>query len=86
VATAAPLCQDSYPDASHTPGKQLLFKIDGGPGRLDMPMLAESRSVEVFLFPVAQNTMQIKQEIDQNYCEFKNLLQKHLQQLMNKKS
>jgi hypothetical protein len=59
-----------YPNASDTPGKRWLFRIDGGPGRLDMPMLAELRSLGVDLFPGAQNTMQITQETDQNYGEF----------------
>jgi hypothetical protein len=56
-----------YPDVADTPGKRLLFKIDGGPGRLDISMLAELRSLGVYLFPGVQNTTQITQETDQNY-------------------
>jgi hypothetical protein len=48
-----------------------------------MPMLAELRSLGVYLFPGVQNTTQITQETDQNYGEFKSLLRKHIQQLMN---
>jgi hypothetical protein len=73
-----------YPDVADTPGKRLLFKIDGGPGRLDIPMLAELRSLGVYLFPGVQNTTQITHETDQNYGEFKSLLRKHIQQLLNK--
>jgi hypothetical protein len=36
-----------YPDVADTPGKRLLFKIDGGPGRLGIHMLAELRSLGV---------------------------------------
>jgi hypothetical protein len=72
-----------YPDIADTPGKRLLFKIDGGPGRLDISMLAELRSLGVYLFPGVQNTTQITQETDQNYGEFKSLLRKHIQQLLN---
>jgi len=43
-----------YPDIADTPGKRLLFKIDGGPGRLDISMLAELRSLGVYLFPGVQ--------------------------------
>jgi hypothetical protein len=46
-------------------------------------MLAELRSLGVYLFPGVQNTTQITQETDQNYGEFKSLLRKHIQQLMN---
>jgi len=72
-----------YPDVADTPGKRLLFKIDGEPGRLDISMLAELRSLGVYLFPGVQNTTQITQETDQNYGEFKSLLRKHIQQLLN---
>jgi hypothetical protein len=36
-----------YHDVADTPGKRLFFSIDGGPGRLDIHMLAELRSLGV---------------------------------------
>ncbi len=41
------------------------------------------RSPWVYLLPGVQNRTQIKQEADRNYSEFKSLLQKHKQQLIN---
>lgn len=61
----------------------MAIKIDGGPGRLDIPMLTELRSLGVYLFPGVLNTMQITQEIDQNYGEFTSLLRRFIQQLLN---
>lgn len=72
-----------YPDAADIAGKRVLFKIDGGPGRLDIPMLAQLRSLGVYLFPGVQNTTHVTQETDQNYGEFKSLLRKHIQVLLN---
>ena len=72
-----------FPDAADIPGKRVLFKIDGGPGRLDISNLAELRSRGVYLFPGVQNTTHITQETDQNYGEFKTLLRKYIQQLLN---
>jgi hypothetical protein len=59
-----------FPDSADQPGKKVLLKIDGGPGRL--------------LFTGVQNAMHITQETDQNYDQFKSLLRKHIQLLINK--
>jgi hypothetical protein len=61
----------------------VLFKIDGGPGRLDINSLAELRVRGIYLFPGIQNTTHVTQETDQNYGGFKSLLRKHIQQLLN---
>ncbi len=61
----------------------MLFKIDGGPGRLDIKSLAELRVRGIYLFPGVQNTTHIMQETDQNYSEFKSLHRKHIRQLLN---
>jgi hypothetical protein len=60
-----------YPDAAGVPGKHLLYKIDGGPGRLDEESLAEKRVRGIYLFPGVQNTTQVHQKTDQNYGQFK---------------
>jgi hypothetical protein len=72
-----------FPDAANIPGKCVLFKIDGGPGRLDISNLAELRSRGIHLFPGVQNTTHITQELDQNHGQFKTLLRKYIQQLLN---
>jgi predicted molibdopterin-dependent oxidoreductase YjgC len=60
-----------YPDADDVPGKRLLYNIDAGPGRLDEESLAEKQAHGIYLFPGAQNTTQVHQEMDQNYGQFK---------------
>jgi hypothetical protein len=60
-----------WPDAADIPGKRVLYKIDGGPGRLDEGALADSRSRGIYLFPGVQNTTQVTQETDQSYGQFK---------------
>jgi hypothetical protein len=53
------------------PGKRVLYKIDGGPGRLDEGARADSRARGIYLFYGVQNTTQVTQETDQNYGQFK---------------
>jgi hypothetical protein len=60
-----------HPDATDVPDKRMLYKIDGGPGRLDDESLAEKRAHGIYLFPGVQNTTQLHQETDQNYGQFK---------------
>jgi hypothetical protein len=60
-----------WPDAADIPGKRVLYKIDGGPGRLDEGALADSRARCISLFPGVQNTTQVTQETYQNYGQFK---------------
>jgi hypothetical protein len=72
-----------FPGSADIPGKRVLLKIDCRPGRLDISNLAELRSRVVNLFPGVQNTTHITQETDQNYGQFKTLLQKYIQQLLN---
>jgi hypothetical protein len=59
-----------YPDAADVPGKRLLYKIGGGPGRLDEESLAENRARGIYLFPGDQNTTQVHKKTDQNYGQF----------------
>ncbi len=72
-----------FPISADQPGRRVLLKIDGGPGRLDIQSLAELRVLGCYLFPGVQNTMHITQETDQNYGQFKSLLRKHIQLLLN---
>ncbi len=43
----------------------------------------ERKTFPSYLFPGAQNATHIMQETDQNYGDFKSLLRKHIQQLLN---
>jgi hypothetical protein len=71
-----------YPDSRDEDGHHICFKIDGGPGRLNLQMLAELCLIGIYLFPGMLNTMHVTQETDQNYGLFKSQLRKNLQTLM----
>ncbi len=62
-------------------GFHVVFKIDGGSGRLNIQMLAELRCHGIYLFPGVQNTTHITQETDQYYGLFKSKLHKNLETL-----
>ncbi len=53
-----------FPDACDQDGFHVLFKIDGGPGQLNIQMLAELCCHGVYLFPGVQNTTHVTQEMD----------------------
>jgi hypothetical protein len=40
-----------YPDIEDTPGKRVLIKVDSGPGRLNVEMLADLRLQGLYLVP-----------------------------------
>jgi hypothetical protein len=63
--------QRLWPDAADIPGKRVLYKIDGVPGRLDEGALADSRSRGIYIFPGVKNNTQVTQETYQNYGQFK---------------
>jgi hypothetical protein len=72
-----------YPDTKDEEGYQVYFKLDSGPGRLNIPMLADLRCRGVYLFPGVQNTTHVTQETDQNYGLFKSQLWRNIQLLMS---
>ena len=45
-----------YPDALDIPGKRVLVKVDSGPGRLNIELLAELRLLGWYLYPGVPNT------------------------------
>ena len=53
------------------PGKRVLIKIDSGPGRRNVEMLARLKNLGFYLYPGVPNTTSISQETDQNYGMFK---------------
>ncbi len=72
-----------YPDAKDKAGFQVLIKIDGSLGKLNLSFLAELRACGAYLFPSVQNTTHVMQEMDQNYGLSKSLLWQYVQVLMN---
>jgi len=64
---ALPLC----PAMEDKPGKRVTLKADSGPGRTDLPMLAQMRLKGFYLTPSVPNTAAKTQETDQNCGPFK---------------
>ena len=71
-----------YPDCQDIKGKRVIYKIDGGPGRLNTNMLAVLRLMGVYLFPGVQNTTHVSQETDRNYGLFKSLIRAIIRMLL----
>ena len=70
-----------YPDAEDKCGKRVMVKIDSGPGRLNMELLAELRILGFVLYPGVPNTTAVTQETDQNYSLFKSVFIENLEEL-----
>ena len=70
-----------WPDVADRPGKRLILKVDSGPGRMNMSMLAELRLLGVYLVPGVPNTTHVTQETDQNYGPFKTYYRTNLELL-----
>eukprot|EP00957_Ditylum_brightwellii_P085440 6499470-Ditylum_brightwellii.AAC.1 len=62
-----------YPDISDEPGKCAIAKIDGGPGRFHLDMLAELCMLGFYIVPSCPNVTHICQEQDWLYGVFKSL-------------
>lgn len=70
-----------YPDAADDDDHRVIYKIDGGPGRLNLEMLAQLRCKGVYLYPGVPNTTHATQETDQNYSLFKSQLRTNVKRL-----
>jgi hypothetical protein len=70
-----------FPDAADDNDHRVIFKIDGGPGRLNLEMLAELRCRGIYLFAGVPNTTHAMQETDQNYGLFKSQLRTNIKRL-----
>ena len=55
-----------YPGAEDVKGKRVIFKLDSGPGRLGMKLLARLRLLGFMLYPGVPNTTAVSQETDRN--------------------
>jgi hypothetical protein len=60
-----------YPDIADVPLQRVIMKVDSGPGRMNVEMLAALRLQGLYLVPGVPNTTGKTQETDQNYGPFK---------------
>ena len=70
-----------FPDLADVPGKRVLLKLDSGPGRMNLDMLADLRLQGVCVIPGAPNTTHVTQETDQNYGLYKSIYRQNLEKL-----
>jgi hypothetical protein len=70
-----------FPDMEDVPGKRVLLKVDSGPGRTNLEMLATLRLQGCYLVPGVPNTTAVTQETDQNYGPFKLAYRKNIGRL-----
>lgn len=70
-----------YPDIEDTPGKRVILKLDSGPGRMNIEMLASLRLKGLYIIPGVPNSTSITQETDQNYGPFKSAFRSNIRTL-----
>ena len=79
-----------YPVAKDVKGKRVLFKLDSGPGRLGMNLLARLCLLGFVSYPGVPNTTTVSQETNRNYSPFKTafrmILDRIFQERMFKKN
>jgi hypothetical protein len=63
--------QQLWSDTADITGKQMLYKIHGGPGRLNERASADLRARGIHISHGVQNTTQVTQETYQKYGQFK---------------
>jgi len=72
-----PLC----PDIADVRGKRVIMKVDSGPGRMNLEMLASLRLQGLCLVPGVPNATGKTQETDQNYGPFKGTFRANIRTL-----
>ena len=70
-----------FPDVEDTVGKRVVIKVDSGPGRNNIAMLAGLRVRGIYMCPSVPNTTQVTQEADQLYGPFKHYYRENLRLL-----
>jgi hypothetical protein len=70
-----------YPDVEDKPKKGVIIKVDSGPGRMNLEMLARLRLQGVYVVPGVPNTTGKTQETDQNYGPFKSKYRSNIRTL-----
>ena len=74
-----------YPDACDMKGKRVMIKVDSGPGRVNVELLAELRLIGFYLYPGVPNRTVVTQETDQNYGPFKTQFRKNLTMIVDER-
>ena len=74
-----------YPDVADEPLKRVIIKLDSGPGRMNVDILAELGLKGVYVIPGVPNTTHVTQETDQNYSLFKRTYRVNLRALAQAK-
>jgi hypothetical protein len=59
-----------FPEALDLPGFHVMVKVDSGPGRLNVNLLAELRLLGLYLYPGVPNTMAVIQECPKRFSCF----------------
>ena len=72
-----------FPDAKDEDGKRVIIKIDSGPGRANMQLLAKLKLLGIILYPGVPNTTSVTQETDQSYGLFKSIFRQNLEDIVN---
>ena len=78
----AVMLQELYLDTTPEKGKWVILKCDGGPGRMNLDLLASLRLDGFHLFPGVLNTTAVTQETDQNYGPFKGAYERNLDKIV----
>ena len=71
-----------FPDAADVAGKRVIFKCDGGPGRMNVKLVANKlRARGIYLYPSVPDTTAVSQETDQLSGLLKAIFCKNLEKL-----
>ncbi len=71
-----------FPDTVDQPGRCVLLKVDSGPGRMSLQLLATLKLIGIILYPCILDTMHVMQETDQLYGSFKTQFLKNLDKIV----
>ena len=74
-----------FPHAKDKPGHRVLLKVDSGPGRMNLNLLAKLRLLGFVMYPCVPNTTHVTQETDQNYGPFKTQILSNLVLIVDKR-
>ena len=73
-----------YPDIADVPLKRVALKVDSGPGRMNVEMLAALRVQGFYLVPGVPNSTSTTQETDQSYGPFKSCYRSNIRTVSRK--
>ncbi len=74
-----------FPHAKDKAGHPVLLKVDSGPGRMNLLLLAKLRMLGFVLYPCIPNTTHVTQETDQLYGAFKTQFLRNLELIVDER-